>query len=75
MAVLTTEQVFIIGVLGGIAGVVGLALAVALICALYLLVARIHDGLTDRREKRRALRDGRRQLATLTTIDDLKDRP
>jgi hypothetical protein len=73
MAALTTWEVFAVGFLGGLAATVGLALFVLLALALYAVAARLHEALAGRRERRHALRDGRRQLASLTTIDDFKD--
>ncbi|WND34000.1 hypothetical protein RI578_06690 [Streptomyces sp. BB1-1-1] len=75
MAVLTTWQVFTVGAIGGLAAIGGLILAIVLALVLYALVARAYDAAADHRQKRRTLRAGRRQLATITTPDDLKDRP
>ncbi len=69
MAVLTSWQIFTIGVVGGLAAIVGLVLTVLLALALYALVARIHEHTAARR----ALRAGRRRLSTFHTIDDLKE--
>ncbi|MFD4343448.1 hypothetical protein ACFWQ6_00960 [Streptomyces coelicoflavus] len=69
MAVLTNWQIFTIGLLGGLAAIVGLILTALLALALYALVARIHEYAATRR----ALRAGRRRLATFHTIDDLKE--
>lgn len=71
MTVLTTWQVYAIGVIGGLSAVAGLILFALLLLALYALIARAHDALANRR----TLRKGRRQLAAITSPDDLKDRP
>lgn len=69
MAVLTTGQVLIIGAIGGLAFLVGLLLFIVAGLALYALIMRALEW----RERRRALRDGRRRLSTVRTIDDLKE--
>ncbi|MEU7403836.1 hypothetical protein [Streptomyces sp. NPDC044948] len=73
MAVLTNWQIFTIGLLGGVAALVGLVLTLFLALALYAMAARIHDVLDGRRTRRAALRAGRRRLSTFHTIDDLKE--
>ncbi|MET9158253.1 hypothetical protein ABZX56_11035 [Streptomyces parvulus] len=75
MAALSPWQIFTVGAIGGMAGFVGLVLAVLLGLGLYAAVARLYDALAAHCEQRRALRDGRRRLASVTTPDDLKDRP
>lgn len=75
MTVLTTWDVAIVGAIGGLAAIGGLILAVVLGLVLYALAARVYDAAADRRDRRRALRDGRRRLAAITTPDDLKDQP
>lgn len=69
MAVLTSWQIFTIGLVGGLSAAVGLFLIALLALALYALVARIHECAAARR----ALRAGRRRLSTFHTIDDLKE--
>ncbi|MGW6292443.1 hypothetical protein [Streptomyces sp. NPDC055058] len=73
MAVITTREIFTIAVLGGLSCAGGLITAAALGIALYTLHQRAVPAVRALRARRRALKAGRHQLSTFTTIDDLKD--
>lgn len=70
---MTEQQVLIIATLGGILGVAGTAFFILVCVGVFFGAARLIRALAARRERYRALKDGRRRLNAFTTIDDLKE--
>lgn len=66
-------QVFVVAALGGLAGVVGLALFIGLCLIVFAAIGNVVEAHETRRDRRRALKAGRQRLHRFTTIDDLKD--
>lgn len=70
---MTKRDVLIVSALGAL-WTIAILLAVAIAAAvLYRAIRRAHGAAAVHRERRTALRDGRRRLKTFTTIDDLKE--
>lgn len=73
---MTPHQVLAVAAIGGLAAILGLIVFVALVLGVHRLVQRLvdaHDELRERRERRRALADYRRQLDALPTASHPKD--
>ncbi|MGW0993490.1 hypothetical protein [Streptomyces sp. NPDC002520] len=70
---MTPGQVLIVSALGGLGAVLGLFGFALIALALFAAATRLLEACDAHRERRRALKDGRRRLDSFTTIDDLKD--
>ncbi|MEI5520716.1 hypothetical protein WB388_08885 [Streptomyces brasiliscabiei] len=70
---MTKRDVLIVSALGALWTVVILLAVAIAAAAIYRAISRTHTTLAARRERRTALRNGRRRLKTFTTIDDLKE--